>query len=212
MFYPIAFSGNKATFKRKARAPKRRTYRKRSSGIKKEYHKLLTGVSIASNSTGAIKLVNAPIQGDDYNHRTGRMIDIKSLNFKFISKVTAGTGVDQLQRVIVFVHLKPHGTAPAVTDLLQTAEVHSMRNPIYIGDFRVLYDKVFNLNATAESGSTRFGKFYKKMSLITRYNTGNAGTIADIEDNALYIMTVGTEAAGATAGTVLGSAQIDWLE
>lgn len=179
---------------------------------KMEFKKAYLTPSVACDTTGTLTLLNGLTRGDDEGDRDGRRTCIKSLNMKGISSVTASTGTDQFHRIMLVRMLRPNGTAPSITDILQANTVYSLRNRQKIGDFQVLYDRTLQLNASSESGSQKFIKYYKRMTMEVQYNAGNAGTIADIEKNALYLLTIGSNASGTSAGTFQANIQIDWLE
>lgn len=117
-----------------------------------------------------------------------------------ITQATATTGIDQLHRVMLVKVLRPNGTAPVLTDILQANTITAGRNRAKMGDYVVLFDKVLTINDSDESGSKRFIKYYKRLWMPVVYNSGNAGTIADIQKNALYLLVLGSVATGATAG------------
>lgn len=191
---------------------KYRPTRPLQTASKTEFKKALIAPTVACDSTGTITLLNGLTRGDDEGDRDGRRTNVKSINMRGVTTVTAGTGTDQLHRIMLVRYLRPNGTAPVITDILQSNTVYSLRNRQKIGDFQVLYDRVYQLNASAESGSQKFLKYYKRMNTEVQYNAGNAGTIADIEKNALYLITLGSNAAGATAGTFTGNVMVQWLE
>lgn len=170
------------------------------------------------NTTGAFTLLNGCIQGTDFNERIGRKIIPRSVYIRgqmypelARTSVTAGVQetLAQLGRMILFVDLQPNGAAPAVTDLLNTASSFSQLNLNNRDRFRILVDKAFAfpnavkaftaLGSTSGTYGSNFKlKIYKKLQMETIYNSGNAGTIADIQSGALYILWLGSEASGTT--------------
>ena len=48
--------------------------------------------------------------------------------------------------------------------------------------------------------------------IVTEYNAGVAGTIADIATNSLYLITIGQQNAGLTAGITLGTCRIRYTD
>ena len=51
-------------------------------------------------------------------------------------------------------------------------------------------------------------KWYRRLNHPVTFNAGDAGTVADITTGSLYFLVVGSEAAGATAGTVSGRVRV----
>lgn len=81
-------------------------------------------------------------------------------------------------------------------------------NPNNRDRFKILWDKqyVFGPIKVDNTATQSYGwaqgpsvyqvKFFKKMKLETIFNSGSAGTIADIQSGALYLLTIGTTAPG----------------
>lgn len=163
-----------------------------------------------ANTTGSITLLNGCILGSDYNNRIGRKIVVRSLYIRGYvvcdPTVTAGVGSSpaQLARLIVFIDNQPNGTTPAVTDLLVSAHASSQLNLDNRDRFRVVADSTFPMGPLVMLSTTtgyadqavKDVNCYKKLSLETIYNAGNAGTIGDIASGALYMLWVGTVVAG----------------
>ena len=110
--------------------------------------------------------------------------------------------------MIIFIDLQPNGAAPAVTDLLNEALPSSQLNPNNRDRFLIVKDKTFYfdpvINQTtasqAQAAFNRTGydiKVYKKCNLETIFNGTNGGSIADITSGAIYMMWIGSTAAGA---------------
>lgn len=77
-----------------------------------------------------------------------------------------------------------------------------------------MLDKFYVINATAEPFTGKVHHIYMKLKrpLMVEYNAGNAGTVADIVSNSLYFVSVGSNAAGATAGDVSGNIRIRYTD
>lgn len=175
------------------------------------------GVTTAQvNTTGAITLLNGSTQGTDYTNRIGRKIVVKSLyirgamlNEQANNQLTTGTQGAQAGRMIVFVDMQPNGATPAVTDLLVSASPYSQLNLNNRDRFKIIKDKmyffdpyVYTTTATQASAALtnqiKQIKCYKNMNLETIYNSGNAGTIGDIQSGALYLLFIGSATSGTT--------------
>lgn len=203
---------------------KRKTYRKKRvfkrRPIRRVYKKVMrpeiktiygTGTT-PCDTTGTISLLNGIAQGDTGDTREGRKITLKGIQLRGVDYVTDATGKDQMHRIMIVQQLRPNGVVPAITDILQANTISSLRNRFKIHDFKVLVDKTITLNASGESGSTRFIRVYKKLFLNEYFNSGTAGTIADIQTNALYLITIGSNAAGATAGAIGYTVQLSFVD
>lgn len=194
------------------------------SRAEKKYFDIAPGTpaapSVQVNTTGSFTLLNAPVPGTGYNNRIGRKIAVRSVYIRgYIAVEAALTSGSTLLlnaqscRMILFIDWQPNGAAPAVTDLLVSANVADQINPNNRDRFKILADKVYKFDpyivsttATQSCASTNNQiyniKKYKRMRLETIYNAGTAGTVADITTGALYLFFLGSNAAGANADSV----------
>jgi len=154
------------------------------------------------NTAGAVFLLNGIARGDDIDERIGRQVTLKSIQMRAQTYGTAGTGVDQTHRVMIVYDRQTNAAALTVADVLQTVAWLSHRNLENRKRFRVLYDKCVNINATGEPGTSRVLEFYRHLNHPEEFNNGDAGTVADIQSGSLYLVVIGSEAAGATAGSI----------
>lgn len=196
---------------------------------KKHYTITNTGIYQANTSTTPT-LLCIPQLGTDFNARIGRKIVIKSFYIKGYcqseaSRTTPVINVPAQQlRLIVFCDLQPNGAAPAITDLLDTANTTSMLNLNNRDRFIVYTDKIYPIDpyfysATATqsfasvSNQIKNVKKYKKINLEVIFNSTNGGTIADITSGALYMWCIGSQAAGAnTDGNFLLSTRVRYVD
>jgi len=169
--------------------------------------------SLAADTTGAIGLLNGCARGDDVNERTGRQICMKSLDITFTNQVTPATGTDQTQRVMVVLDRQPNAAPLAITDVLISVSTLSLTNLDNRNRFVVLYDKLMYLNATGEAGAAiAYRKHIPMRNIITQFNNGNAGTIADITTNSVYVISIGGNVAGVTAGTTVYRSRLRYTD
>ncbi len=174
-----------------------------SRGSSKPETKIIAVSStMSSDTTGNIALLNGIQRGLDYHERLGRVIHMKSVTLKLFNYATAGTGVDQFQRVLVVLDKQSNGTALAIADVLTSAAVTSFDNLNYRERFVILHDSTIHCNATGEAGSQRFRKLTIGLGREVVFNSGNAGSVADIATNSLYLISIGSIAPGATAGSL----------
>lgn len=170
----------------------------------------------AFNTTGTVKLLAVPVLGTDYTNRVGRKIVLKSVYIRGLATVEGAfnlpappmTSLAQLGRLILLVDSQPNGSAPAILDILTAASAISHLNPNNRDRFRILWDKQYAFgpikvdNTATQSYAWAQGqavypiKYYKKLNIETIFNAGVAGTIADINSGALYLVAIGTTAAG----------------
>jgi len=168
----------------------------------------VTGYDGAAN---CLALVNPIARGDDINERTGRQVIMKSVEFRADVQVDAA-GVDQTARVLLVYDKQTNASALTAAQVFHGAEAahrpFQMRNLENRSRFTCLMDKTVVLNAAGESGSKRSIKFYRKLNLPVTFNNGDGAGVADIVTGSLYIIATGTEAAGATDGSVVGYCRV----
>lgn len=128
--------------------------------------------------------------------------------------VTPTTGLDQLHRYSLVVDRQVNGVLPAAGSHLTANTPAGVRSLVQRKRYKTLWDKTYCLNASTEPGSFRAVHQYFKLKrpLITEFNNGTAGTIADISTNALYFYLVGTLNAAGTTGLLYGTLRIRYTD
>lgn len=166
------------------------------------------------DTAGSLILLNGMQLGTTASTRVGQNITIRSVECRVINRVTAGTGVDQTHRFGLYVDKQCNGVALTGVDLLNAATIYGLRNLNNRSRFKCLLDKFIVLNATGEPGAEKYWHLYLKFKrpIVVQYNGGNAGTIADINSNSMYIYLIGSQAPGATAGTQTGYYRIRYTD
>lgn len=182
--------------------PKYRTYKPRTypKGKMVEWKSIDAAGNIAVNTTGNVVLLNGTSMGTDLTNRVGRRITVRSLQLAATMSVTSSTGTDQYHRIMLVKDNDPRGSLPAITDIISAIGINNLRNLDNRTRFNILFDRKIQLNASAESGSSKFIKFYKKLYMDEEFNSTNNGTITDITKGALYLIVLGDQVAGAQAG------------
>lgn len=118
---------------------------------------------VPSSTSGTItSSVNVVAQGSGEDERVGRKINIKALHFRYrltlpLVNASATEPDSDLVRVIFFVDRQTNGTAATVTDVLESADVHSYCNLSNQGRFAIIWDRVDILTAVA---TTKVGADY----------------------------------------------------
>lgn len=167
--------------------------------------------SIVADTTGALGLINGCIQGADAINRIGRQITMRTVQINGLSSVTSATGLDQTHRVLIVYDSQPNGAALTIAQVLDTTAANvtlALRNTNGIRRFTVLMDKVVRLNSNAEPGGAIAWRLYRRINLPVVFNSGNAGTVADIDTGSMYLISVGNLGAGATAGSLVANIRI----
>lgn len=172
---------------------------------------------------GVLSLLNGVTQGDDADNRDKREVLATSIQFKLNFSTDTDVLTGSIIRMIIFWDQQANGAAPSVTGaagLLDTSTIVQEWNAPYNRDtqkrYKVVYDRRFVINpllpwvvtpATGTTASTlsvtKLKQGKRKLSRIVKFNTGNAGTVADIASNSLYVFFISNQAA-ASAPTVTG--------
>lgn len=177
-----------------------------------EFKSVDTTVNISADTTGGVQLLNGLARGDDIGSRVGREVVLKSIELRATGRVTDTTGTDQTQRILVVYDRQANAAAPAIADVLAAANVLYPRNLENRRRFKILFDRSYTLNASGEAGSQKHMKWYRRLDHPVVFNSGNAGTVADITSGSLYAMVLGNNAPGVTAGTVSGRVRVRFLD
>lgn len=164
--------------------------------------------SHVTDTTGEIFLVATIAQGASHSQRVGKRVLYKSMQIRgsWVSGTSVGSAPHQAMMLIY--DKRPHGTLPAITDVLNSATPQSFLNDINSDQYMVL--KRWDVVTMGDSDTPVTGEERKPINdyidlkgLPVQYKGLGTGAIGDIEYGGLYLITVGTEAVGTTAGTVL---------
>jgi DNA polymerase III psi subunit len=149
-------------------------------------------------TAGAISHVSAIAQGDGLGDRSGDKIFIERIKFSvnFLASATSNA------RIILFVDKHNTNTAPVVTDVLTSATVSALYNPLTITQqkrFRILMDKYFNfslngtLAATCQKNIKVNSPAYYGGAAATTFAAGTVWmlTIADVASASAYDIKTG---------------------
>lgn len=169
------------------------------------------------NNTGTVTLLNIPVLGTDMTQRVGRKIINRSIYIRGVLRTNGSLNMttisqqSQLARMLLVWDTQPNGAAPAVSDILKAASATSQLNINYRDRFKILCDKQYAMGPFQIDTVNHYGlssnqqaygiKKYKKLYLETIFNGTNGGTIGDITTGALWMVWVGTQAAGGDACT-----------
>jgi len=172
--------------------------------------------SYAMDTTGSITLLNTVAQGATVNQRIGKKFVMKSLQVRGYVNNNTNAIYNDCAWLIVY-DKRPTGALPLVTDILVSANATSMNNDNNSGRFRILKREDFELigqpiaSAYTEKTAASADCFMKMNHIVVNKALGT-GAIADIEEGALYLVTVGIAAAGNTAANAQLAFRIRFVE
>lgn len=153
----------------------------------------------AGTVTNSINLV---AQGTTEVTRNGRKMTIKSINWRYTlflpEQDAQGTPTSSdTVRIVMYVDKQANGATAAVTDILETAGVHSFRNLANTNRFVVLCDKQHTLNyrgmASDGAGLVSQGMvinhytYYKKVDIPIEFNA-TAGAMTEVMSNNIGVL------------------------
>lgn len=188
---------------------------------------IFTGIEMADTGTIAnTLLVNGLQQGQTSITRIAD--DVVYTSFQLRGCIshqipTTATNLAPVYRLVIVRDMQPNGVAMTFGNLFDTTvitdPVYAPRNMDYIDRFHVYYDKVgiLNINASFITSGTgtplvttttqvadvgRTIKVFKKLGFKTNYGLSNAGTVADIAKNSLYMLFMSDQSSASNNGPV----------
>lgn len=174
-------------------------------------------VTISQNmtTTGFQVLLNGLHAGNTAVTRVGMKVSIRSVEVRGYVYATPGSGVDQTHRVLLIQDKQANAAAPTLlSSYLAPANINGLRNLANRKRFKNLTDNTWDLNATAEPGTFKSFHFYLKFKrpLIVEFNGADNGDEQDIVSNALWLVGLGSEGVGASAGSIQAQARIRYTD
>lgn len=163
------------------------------------------------DTTGSIALIATVAQGASVNQRIGKKALWKSLQARGQAFSGTVSAINDCAMLIVY-DKRPTGALPAITDILVTASAGAMNNDANSGRFSILkrWDFVLLGNFTGVLATQQLTDvtaasadfFLNLKSKKVDFKAAGTGAIGDIEEGALYIVTVGSQAAGTSAAVL----------
>lgn len=167
--------------------------------------------SYACDTTGSVTQLNVVPQSVSTTGRIGKKIALKSIQCHGILGALATTSVTQASFMLIY-DRRPSGALPLITDILNSVSPNSFLNDTNSSRFKVLKREDFTIIGTFGASTTDksayeidfFYKFPQKYSQ-TSYKALGTGAIADVDEGAIYLVTVGS-----SAGTAAATFQSGW--
>lgn len=163
----------------------------------------LAANAYALNTTGSITLIATIAQGASVNQRIGKKCYLRSLQCRGNAYGLATTTATDAAYLIVY-DKRPSGSLPAITDVLDSASPASMNNDNNASRFSILKRVDLTIIGSAANqftSSSAFGAdwFLNLRGLPMTFNSAGTGAIGDIDEGALYLITIGGGAGTAAA-------------
>lgn len=165
----------------------------------------------ACDTTGSVTQLNVVPQSVSTTGRIGKKIALKSIQCHGILGGLSTTQITQASFMLIY-DRRPSGALPVVTDILNTASPNSFLNDTNSSRFKVLKREDFTIigiygGSTTDKSAYEIDFYYKfpKKYSQTSYKALGTGAIADVDEGAIYLLTVGS-----SAGTGAASFQSGW--
>ena len=179
------------------------------------------GLDTTAGTTNVV-LLNTVAQGATVNQRVGKKIVMKGLQCRGNIQNNSAALVNDVAYMIVY-DKRPTGALPSASDILVSNISTVMNNDANSGRFRILkrVDDVLVgntsatgavANALTEASIKAADWYLDLMNLPVVYKAAGTGSIADIEEGALYLLTTGTAASGTSAASMLAQFRIRFLD
>jgi len=164
-----------------------------------------TGITtFDASTTGSVTLLATIAQGASVNQRVGKKIMYNSIQIRGRCNAGSTTGINEAALIIIY-DKRPTGALPAITDLLVISNVNAMNNDDNSGRFQIVRRReVLTIGNTTTLATGREAvdcNDFIKFKRPAVYKSVNTGAIGDIEEGALYLVTVGNVAAGTAAAS-----------
>lgn len=154
---------------------------------KKNIDVTTTSQVVAAQATAQVLLLNGCAQGTTALTRLGRRITMKSLYWMWDGSMAATSAGASPLRLLIVYDKQTNGAAPAATDILVADAIGYPNNLSNSRRFVTLFDELIEC-VGASGPSAWFRKGYKKLNLNVEFNTGSAGTVADITSGSVYAL------------------------
>jgi len=181
-------------------SPQRKLIGQRESGYVD-----LASSSYACDTTGTITLIATIAQGTSVQQRVGKKVMLKSMQMRGLASAGTAATINDIAYLIVY-DRRPTGSLPAITDILSSASSRAQNNDDNTGRFRILKRKDIVLvgnSTTPTTGRESINQdWFLKLNKPEVFKAAGTGAIGDIEEGAMYLVTVGSVAAGTGAATL----------
>lgn len=165
----------------------------------------------ACDSTGSVTLLNAVGQGASTSQRIGKRISLKSVQLR--GSILSKSATKEAAAVVMFVYDKrPTGSMPSMTDILVSSSAYSFNNDTNSSRFRILKrtkrQVIGNETDMTSAAFQDADAFLNLKGLPVTYKDVGTGAIGDIEEGALYMVTIGDKPAGNEACELYGGVRL----
>ena len=168
-------------------------------------------------NAGTFTLLDGLLPGSGASQRIGMKVAIRSVEIRTRITTSAAAQTAQVGRTILLLDHQTNGAAPAaLTDFLTPGTFLGCRNLAARKRFKFCWDKTYSTGGFASNADPmiiyRHAYLKFRRPIIVEYNTGVAGTVADIVSNALYFIQLGDQAAAGTNATIQTTVRVRYTD
>ncbi len=167
----------------------------------------MTVASVVAGTPSVTQLTDIDV-GDTVNNREGNMASLQSINIRGVFTLDNPTGTveNEIVRVIIFIDKEGEVVRTDLDEVLDLqTTINGLRDPIHMGDFRVLLDKTMtfqNLSLATDSSLKPFSYFKRfKRAIKCKWISGT-GTAP--EANQIYMAIQVSTTVGANTLAYIG--------
>lgn len=177
--------------------------------------KQVNSFTLPFDTTGSITLCNGIQLGDTELTRDGQYIMLKNFKIRgYFRPDSYSASLPTLCRLMLIWDNAANGVTPVMTDFLTAAS--SLYFPNYNNKERFTFIRDWSFAMANLPGGSPTNKLLRATVPINqkvKYNAGNAGTVADIQNGALYLVSIGNNAAGSGTNYAMDlDFKIEWVE
>jgi len=198
-----------ARYLKKYRKGKRRMLNRRGLANEETGYVDLASATYPLDTTGSVTLIATVAQGPAVTQRIGKRIRWKSLQLKG-ALINGSTAVANDIAYFIVYDKRPTGALPTIGDILVSASARAFNNDANSGRFKILkrVDTMLLGNDNAVGNLTEVSDMSQDWYLDLKglpcaYKAAGTGAIGDIEQGALYLVTVGSSGAGTAAANLV---------
>lgn len=174
----------------------------------------LTSASAAWTTPGATFLLNGLVPNSTATGRIGRKVVMKSLLLRAELRLATTSTQGGYGRYLVIYDRQANGAFPTggVTDILLFDGMQSPMNLSNKDRFMIVAEGYFDRVSTQGDYVTSGVEVYKKLNLPVQFNSGTAGTIADIATGSLFVMFAQNATIGTAAPSVVWTTRVRYTD
>lgn len=155
---------------------------------KKNFDISATGTIVAAQTTAVVNQLFTPDEGTGHTEHQGRKVNVRSLQYWWNGSLAATSGGSSGLRLVILFDKQTNAATPSTVTAFVTDVLNGARNLDYSERFIVLVDEKINCVGTAGPQSW-FISGFRKLNLITEFNSVNNGTIGDITSGSYIAFT-----------------------